>query len=1243
MGRTFQQIITLIRQNITDPLLRQNTAKRTREVMEAFAADYFNKQSDTLQINQIDGLDQALSAAGINYAIINQDIASNIPDTTLNTQNQYNDWVLGYLRLLAGNITTPAKPANALVDDIGDTLSVDVVPGFITISDYQGYSPYTGGTVILTNTTGYIQNNRVYFKVVGPAGIDNVGIGVAASGSRPAGPFATNKQVFTGVVVTTPAGDTISPNISFIAPASGASIAPNTAITLTVTATDNVAVQGVTFTNGTTGTALGSGAKNGNTYTFPYTTGLAGPLALVATATDAAGNSQSATINITVQAAQNPSTKATAPSFGVIDDVNNIVTLTSQYAYTEVRWGVEGQGPQALASNSICSPGNITGRLFAYVVADAGSNRLQSDTVFSTAFSLAATANNAPTATISVVGGGSSVPTGQSVTLNLAGQDSDGTIVKLELLDNGVKVGEVAGASGALQSPALTAGPHNFTARAVDDKGATGLSLAVTVTAGTGTGKNGYFYVQFGDSRVGYPGNTGTEYTTSTTALVQKRFVDAGKSDITYLKYGWPGWTASDALTNTGANGNQYSSTKPNGVTAVNDLISQLPADKYVIIQVGFLANGGEVADVKAVHDALKASGKVDYTIGTLVLNRLDQYFPSGLPNRAAKNSAVMAGVGLWNNGYSHTDNYPQIYSDEAPNNSFYFWSPDFVGLSKVHLTTEGNKLQAEADAQELARIIGFTLPALPTSTSPLTSISIEQDSNLLTYYPAGQWQAFSANPAYSSGTGGACNATDSYVSFTGTFYGVRFVTPRSNLGTALELVIDGQVVATGTCYSASPPTSADPLTVIMSKVYASAAKRTVIARRAAGGTNTNYQFNDLIQFSDANGIFPDLPTPGVGGSAPAPSVPYAYLDFGGLMGTNYNATNHIIADITSATAWGNSVARGSTLIAASGATEKGRIRAAFMPSGIGAVASTVFGLTGTGATGNSYTDIQYAFYVDAQGSWGIIQNGTFVVPSTAPGTLPSGTYANFEIIVSAVVDYWLNGVKVYTSGLAPSLPLLTKACFEGNGFLYSVQLSAAATAASAYPLGTNPAPPVANPLQDVAYASLVNATVSGNTITKTSGGTAVADSSWDAGGVGTLRIDTTSGSGEKGRIKVPLANFTAVNNGVFIALSSSPTAASSQHYSNMTYGVYPTPPSQGAANQLQAWKNGTALKTGGILTGDVEIVAYDNRVECLINGALFYTWAEAPAFPLTVDVALFELNKSAFSGVQISGVNLIS
>ncbi|WP_045689413.1 PKD domain-containing protein [Hymenobacter sp. AT01-02] len=112
------------------------------------------------------------------------------------------------------------------------------------------------------------------------------------------------RLVFRKAETSTPpvSADTQAPNLTFTVPASGAVVPVGSQLTLTVTASDNVGVTGLRFLNGATGALLGQGSKNGNTYTFPYTASTAGPLSLVAEAVDAVGNSQTATVNITVQA-----------------------------------------------------------------------------------------------------------------------------------------------------------------------------------------------------------------------------------------------------------------------------------------------------------------------------------------------------------------------------------------------------------------------------------------------------------------------------------------------------------------------------------------------------------------------------------------------------------------------------------------------------------------------------------------------------------------------------------------------------------------------------------------------------------------------------------------------------------------------------------------------------------------------------------------------------------------------------
>lgn len=61
MNLTRQQLISAIRQHLTDPLNRQNTAAAVRLVLEAITSNTFNPESDTLEISHINGLAAALA------------------------------------------------------------------------------------------------------------------------------------------------------------------------------------------------------------------------------------------------------------------------------------------------------------------------------------------------------------------------------------------------------------------------------------------------------------------------------------------------------------------------------------------------------------------------------------------------------------------------------------------------------------------------------------------------------------------------------------------------------------------------------------------------------------------------------------------------------------------------------------------------------------------------------------------------------------------------------------------------------------------------------------------------------------------------------------------------------------------------------------------------------------------------------------------------------------------------------
>jgi hypothetical protein len=193
-------------------------------------------------------------------------------------------------------VTTPAP---------GQVVMGPTVTGFLPGSAAEGASVtltgtgFTKATAVLFNGTpaSFQLINATTLVAVVPVGATTGP--VAVTNSAGTGTSAANFEVKAAVTPPTP-GDTVAPSVAFTVPAAGATLTPGTQVLLTVIANDNVAVAGLTFTNGATGAPLGQGAKNGSTYTLPYTPTATGSLSLVATGTDAAGNSQSATVTVTV-------------------------------------------------------------------------------------------------------------------------------------------------------------------------------------------------------------------------------------------------------------------------------------------------------------------------------------------------------------------------------------------------------------------------------------------------------------------------------------------------------------------------------------------------------------------------------------------------------------------------------------------------------------------------------------------------------------------------------------------------------------------------------------------------------------------------------------------------------------------------------------------------------------------------------------------------------------------------------
>ncbi|TGE07718.1 PKD domain-containing protein [Hymenobacter fodinae] len=227
-----------------------------------------------------------------------------------------------------------------------------------------GYTPQKGKDYVDGNDG--LDGNEIVDKTYAPTAEDNAGykegdqwfytksLGIYERYAHINGQW---RLVFRKAETTTPpvSADTQAPNLTFTAPASGATVPVGTQLTLTATATDNVAVTAVEFLNGATGASLGQGAKNGNTYTLPYTVTTAGPLTLQAKASDAAGNVQIASVSITVQ----------APAGNVLPVANAGSDVTLQLPTNQVALmgtGTDSDGTiTAYAWSQITGPNNATG------------------------------------------------------------------------------------------------------------------------------------------------------------------------------------------------------------------------------------------------------------------------------------------------------------------------------------------------------------------------------------------------------------------------------------------------------------------------------------------------------------------------------------------------------------------------------------------------------------------------------------------------------------------------------------------------------------------------------------------------------------------------------------------------------------------------------------------------------------------------------------------------------------------
>jgi hypothetical protein len=247
-------------------------------------------------------------------------------------------------------------------------------------------------------------------------------------------------------------------------------------------------------------------------------------------------------------------------------------------------------------------------------------------------------------------------------------------------------------------------------------------------------------------------------------------------------------------------------------------------------------------------------------------------------------------------------------------------------------------------------------------------------------------------------------------------------------------------------------------------------------------------------------------------------------------------------------------------------------------------------GLSNGNATTN-YTEIDYAFYLQANGFVRIYENG---VQRLVLGTYTPGDTFRIDVI-GGQVSYRMRGQLVYQSTIAPTLPLLL------DTSLYSI----GATVQNAQIFADGGAPGWQNPIGVVTTP---------DSLTKT------GVIGWNAGASSTASL---SGDGyvEFSSAETTSNKFAGLSNG-----------DASTGYADIDYAFYLQD-----NGHIRVYENGVLRKNLGSYTpGEVfRVELVGTEVRYLVSGAIVYRSTVTPVLPLVLDTALYT------PGATIQGVRV--
>ena len=257
----------------------------------------------------------------------------------------------------------------------------------------------------------------------------------------------------------------VLPTVALTAPAAGSSFVAGTAsITVSANAADtDGSIARVDFYDGTT--LIGSDAS------APHSIAWANPAAGTHTLTaraidDRGGSTTSAAVAITVNL------PATSPPAGAVACAAERQTCTLPAGVTATVWfgAAESWVSRAGVSGSIVCANWIFGDPLP---GSAKSCRYLAETA----------ANVLPTVALSAPAAGSSFISGAvAITVSANAADTDGNIARVDFYDGATLIGTDSAAPYSITWSGAAAGAHTLTARALDDRGGTTTSAAVSIS-----------------------------------------------------------------------------------------------------------------------------------------------------------------------------------------------------------------------------------------------------------------------------------------------------------------------------------------------------------------------------------------------------------------------------------------------------------------------------------------------------------------------------------------------------------------------------------------------------------------------------------------------------------------------------------------------------------------------------------------------------------------------------------------